>query len=126
VMVHPFDGEAWKSLDNFDTNFTRDARNVRIGFAIDGFIPYNTSVTSYSCWLMFAIPYNLPPSHCMKYEYMFLCLIIPGPDHSGTRPNVMFNSLIEELKQLCEGVQAYDYDQKKKNQHLSCVSMVRT
>jgi hypothetical protein len=31
VMVHPFDGEAWKALDNFDPNFARDAKNVRIG-----------------------------------------------------------------------------------------------
>jgi hypothetical protein len=31
VMVHPSDGEAWKALDNFDPNFARDAKNVRIG-----------------------------------------------------------------------------------------------
>jgi hypothetical protein len=30
VMVHPSDGEAWKALDNFDPDFARDARNVRI------------------------------------------------------------------------------------------------
>jgi hypothetical protein len=37
VMVHPSDSEPWKALDNFDADFTRDARNVRIGLAIDGF-----------------------------------------------------------------------------------------
>jgi hypothetical protein len=60
------------------------------------------STVSYSCWPVFAILYNLPPSLCMKYEYMFLCL------------NVMLKPLIEELKQLWEGVKAYDYDQKQK------------
>jgi hypothetical protein len=50
----------------------------------------------------------------MKYEYMFLCLIIPGPDHPGTHINVMLKPLIEELKHLWEGVEAYDYDQKQK------------
>jgi hypothetical protein len=39
VMVHPFDSEAWKTLDNFDPDFTRDARNVHIGLATDGFSP---------------------------------------------------------------------------------------
>jgi hypothetical protein len=114
VMMHPSDSEAWKALDDFDADFVRDARNVGIGLATDGFSLYNMSVASYSCWPIFVIPYNLPPSLCMKYEYMFLCLIIPGPDYPGTRINVMLKPLIEELKQLCEGVEAYDYDQKQK------------
>jgi hypothetical protein len=98
VMVHPSDSEAWKALDDFDVDFVRDAQNVCIGLATDGFSPYNMSAASYSCWSVFAIPYNLPHSLCMKYEYMFLCLIIPGPDHPGTRLNVMLKPLIEELK----------------------------
>jgi hypothetical protein len=50
----------------------------------------------------------------MKYEYMFLCLIILGLDHPGPHINVMLKHLIEELKQLWEGVKAYDYDQNQK------------
>jgi hypothetical protein len=98
VMVHSSDSEAWKALDEFDPDFIRDARNVCIGLATDGFSPYNTSASLYSCWHVFTIPYNLPPALCMKYEYMFLCLIIPGPDHPGLRINVMLKPLIEELK----------------------------
>jgi hypothetical protein len=115
VMVHPSDSEAWKALDDFDVDFVRDAQNVCIGLATDGFSPYNMSAASYSCWSIFAILYNLPHSLCMKYEYMFLCLIIPGPDHPGTRLNVILKPLIEELKQSWEGVEAYDYDQKEKS-----------
>jgi hypothetical protein len=114
VIVHPPDSEAWKALDDFDADFTRDARNVHIGLVVDGFMPYNMSAVSYCCWHVFAIPYNLPPSLCMKYEFMFLCLIIPGPDHPRACINVMLKSLIEELKHLWEGVEAYDYDQKQK------------
>jgi hypothetical protein len=98
VMVHPSDSEAWKALDKFDPNFARDARNVCIGLMTDGFTPYNSSATSYSCWPVFAILYNLPPALCMKYEYMFLCLIVPSPDHPGPRINVMLKPLIDELK----------------------------
>jgi hypothetical protein len=114
VMVHPSDCEAWKALDDFNTDFARDTWNVRIGLAMDGFTLYNMSAVSYSCWLVFAIPYNLPPSLCMKYEYMFLCLIIPGPDHPRIRINVMLKPLIEELKQLWKGVEVHDYNQKQK------------
>jgi hypothetical protein len=98
VMVHAFDSEAWKALDDIDADFARDVWNVHIGLATDGFSPYNTSAASYSCWPIFAILYNLPPSLCMKYEYMFLCLIIPGPNNPGTCINVMLKPLIEELK----------------------------
>jgi hypothetical protein len=100
VIVHPSNSEAWKALDDFNLDFVRDAQNVRIGLATDGFTPYNTSASSYSCWPVFAIPYKLPPALCMKYEYMFLCLIIPGLDHPRPSINVMLKPLIEELKQL--------------------------
>ena len=114
VMGHPSDGDAWKALDSFDPVFAADARNVRIGLATDGFDPFSTNSAPYSCWPVFAIPYNLPPSLCMKYEFTFLCLIIPGPDHPGPQLNVMLKPLIEELKQLWIGVEAYDYYKKQK------------
>jgi hypothetical protein len=34
----------------------------------------------------------------MKYEHMFLCLIVLGPDNPGPKLNVMMQLLIEELK----------------------------
>jgi hypothetical protein len=66
VMVHPSNSEAWKVLDDFDLDFTKDAWNVRIGLARDGFSPYNMCASSYSCWPVFAISYNLPPTLCMS------------------------------------------------------------
>jgi hypothetical protein len=57
---------------------------------------------------------NLPPSFCMKYEFMFLYLIIPGSDHSGKKLNVMLQPLIEELKELWKGVKAYDVFKSQK------------
>jgi hypothetical protein len=78
VMVHRLDGEAWKWLDRFDADFASDARNVLFGLATNDFDPFCINSTPYSCWLIFVVPYNVPPSLCMKYEFMFLCLIIPG------------------------------------------------
>jgi hypothetical protein len=114
MMVHPSDGEAWKTLDNFDLDFARDARNVRIGLATAGFTPFTESAISYSSWSVFAIPYNLSLALFLKYDHMFLCLIVPGPDNLGPQLNVMMQMLIEELKQLWVGVEAYDYHKKQK------------
>jgi hypothetical protein len=100
VMAHPADTDAWKALDAFDSTFADEVRNVRFGLATDGFSPFNLTATSYSCWPVFAVPYNLPPSLCMKYEFIFLCLVIPGSDHPGTKIDVMMRPLIEELKIL--------------------------
>jgi hypothetical protein len=66
VMVHLSDSEAWKALDDFDPDFVRDVRNVRIGLATDGFSPYNKSASSYSCWLVFC--YSVQPSTYSLYE----------------------------------------------------------
>jgi hypothetical protein len=80
----------------------------------NGFTPFRDNVASYSYWLMFDVPYNLPPSLCMMYEFMFLCLVIPGPDHPGPKINVMLRPLIGELKELWNGVEAYDSHKKQK------------
>jgi hypothetical protein len=57
---------------------------------------------------MFDVPYNLPLTLCMKYEFIFLCLVISGLDHPITKIDVMMRPLIEELKLLWEGVDMYD------------------
>jgi hypothetical protein len=80
-----------KALDNFDPKFASDARNVHIVLAIHGFTPFIMTVASYSCWPVIAISYNLPPALCMKYEFVFLCLVIPRPEHPGVCLNVCFN-----------------------------------
>jgi hypothetical protein len=76
LMVHPSESEAWKVLDSFDADFARDARNVLFKLVTSGFDPFGTNSALYSAWSILAVPYNLPPSLCMKYEFMFLCLII--------------------------------------------------
>jgi hypothetical protein len=112
IMGHSTDREAWNVLDRFDANFASDARYVHFGMALDGFDPFSTNSVPYSCRPIFAVTNNLPPSLCMKFELMFLCLIVPGLKAPGPRINVMLKPLIEELKQLWIGVQAYDYYKK--------------
>ena len=85
VMAHLVDTDAWMALDAFDSSFARDARNVHIGLVTYELSPFNVIVTSYSCWLVFSILYNLPPTLCMKYDLIFLCLVIAGSKHLGTQ-----------------------------------------
>jgi hypothetical protein len=102
VMGHPSDSESWKVLDRFDADFASNVRNVHFRLATDGFDAFSTNSAPYSCCPVFDVPYNLPPSLCMKFEFMFLCLIVPGLDALGPRINVMLKSLIEELKPVAE------------------------
>jgi hypothetical protein len=49
----------------------------------------------------------------MKYHFIFLCLIILSLEHLETKLNVMMRPLVEALKLLCEGVEAYNYYKKQ-------------
>jgi hypothetical protein len=57
-------------------------------------------VTPYSCWPVILTIYNLPPGMCMRPEFMFLSIVIPGPSSPGRNIDVCFRSLIDELTQL--------------------------
>jgi hypothetical protein len=107
-MLHPCHGEAWKQFDADHLDSTEDARNVRLGFATDGFTPYKLNAASYSCWLVFCVPYNLPPGICMKPEYIFLGMVIPGPEHLIKNLSVLFQPLVDELLQPWAGVETWD------------------
>jgi hypothetical protein len=87
-------------------------RNVCIWLATDGFTPFGDNATSYSYEPVF--PYNLSPSLCKKYEFMFLYLVVPGPDHPRIKFNVMPRPLIDEWKELWIGVEAYDSHKMQK------------
>jgi hypothetical protein len=106
IVVHPSNGEAWQALDRFDLEFVGDPRSVRLGLSTDGVTPYTNNSTSYSCWLVFMMPYNLPPNKCMKEGVLFLALIVLGPKDPVTKINVFMQPLIEELKVLWQGVEA--------------------
>jgi hypothetical protein len=49
VMVHPSDAESWTHFNTASPDFARDARNVRIAMATNGFNPFGYEKTQYSC-----------------------------------------------------------------------------
>jgi hypothetical protein len=94
-------------------NLQRDRRSVRLGLSMDGFTPYINNSTSYSCWPVFMMSYNLPPNKCMKERVMFLFLIVPSPKDLVTKINVFIQPLIKELKVMWQGIEAYDSHLKR-------------
>ncbi|XP_026458781.1 uncharacterized protein LOC113359345 [Papaver somniferum] len=109
VMRHPVDSSAWRCADSFFPEFSKEARNVTLGIATDGFNPNGCFGLNYSCWPVILCPYNLPPSMGMKREFSMLCLLISGPRAPGKDIDVYLQPLIEELKELWnDGVMTFD------------------
>jgi hypothetical protein len=105
-MVHPSDGEAWTYFDLIHHEKAREACNVRVALAIDGFNPYGLLAAPYTCWLIFVIPLN-PPGILFQRHTVFLSLIIPR--HPGNNMGVFIEPLVDELITAWEeGVWTYD------------------
>ena len=130
VMRHPADSKAWKHFDKkYYKKFSKDARSVRLGLALDGFNPFGLMSISHSTWPVILIPYNLPPWMCMKQENWIMSMIIPGPKSPGNNIDVYLQPLIDELNVLWEdGVETYDAATKKNSRcmHACCGPLVTT
>jgi hypothetical protein len=74
--------------------------SVWLGLSMDGFQPYSSDSTTYICWPVFVMLYNLPPNKCLKKGFIFLALVIPGPKEPKKQMNIFLRPLIEELKEL--------------------------
>ena len=114
MLTHPSDGSAWKHFDEKHWEKAEEPRHCRIAFSTDGFNPFGLMAASYSCWPVFVMPLNLPPSEIMKRKNIFLTLIIPGPKYPGKNMDVYMQPLKEELQQAWdEGFKTYDAASKK-------------
>lgn len=114
TMRHPADSPAWKHLNATFPNFASEIRNVRLGLSTDGFQPFGQSGQQYSSWPVIVTPYNLPPWICMKEQYMFLTILVPGPRNPKEKLDVFLQPLISELIDLWEvGVPTYDVSLKQ-------------
>jgi len=109
VIVHSFDDEAWKHFNSVHPHFSAESRNVCLGLCTDGFNPFRSFTAPYSCWPVILTIYNLPLGMCMRPEFMFLSMVIPGPSSPGWNIDVCLRPLIDELMQLwSSGALTYD------------------
>ncbi|CAA7029818.1 unnamed protein product [Microthlaspi erraticum] len=108
-IAHPSDAEAWKHFQTVYPSFASESRNVYLGLSTDGFNPFGRHGRQYSLWPVIVTPYNLPPSLCMKWEFLFLTVLVSGPEHPKRSLDVFLQPLIHELQELWNhGVQAFD------------------
>jgi hypothetical protein len=113
VMVHPSNGEAWKHFSSVHPHFSTKSRNVRLGLCTDEFNSFGSFAAPYSCWPVIMTVYNLPPGMCMRPEFMFLSMVIPGPSSPDQNINVCLHPLIDEFTQLWSS-RALTYDISRK------------
>jgi hypothetical protein len=106
-------------------HFLAESRNVRLGLCIDGFNPIGSFAAPYSYWLVKLTIYNLPPGMCIKPEFMFLSIIIPGPSSPGQNINVYLRPLIDELTQLWSS-RALTYDISRKQNFVMRAALIWT
>jgi hypothetical protein len=113
-MRHPGDSMAWKHVDNKYLELASDFHNVRLWLASYGFNPFAMLNVTYTTWSMILIPYNLPPSLCLKQPFWMMSMLIPGPVSLGNNIDVYMEPLIDELKNLwAHGVETWDAKVKK-------------
>jgi len=64
---------------------------------------------SYSVWPGICIPFNFPPSMCMKQSNFILSYLIPGRNAPGSDMDLYCQPLIYDLLDMFEhGVRTYD------------------
>ena len=72
--------------------------------------PFSEQSSGHSTWPVTLCIYNLPPWLCMKWKFIMMPLLIPGPKQPGNDIDVYLKPLIEDLLLLCkdEGVRMWD------------------
>ncbi|XP_056847445.1 uncharacterized protein LOC130498108 [Raphanus sativus] len=99
-LRHPVDSVTWDQMSAKYPTFAAEPRNLRLGLSTNGFNLFNMKNSTYSCWPVLLVNYNLPPDLCMKKENIMRSLLIPGPQKPGNSIDVYLEPLIDDLNQL--------------------------
>jgi hypothetical protein len=71
---------------------------VNLRLYTDGFNPFRSFTTPYSCWSVILKLYNLPSGMCMRLKFMFLSTVIPDHNSLGRNIDICLPPLIDESK----------------------------
>jgi len=125
VIVHPFDGEAWKHFNSVHPQFLPETRNMHLGLCTNKFNLFRSFAAQYSYWSMIFIAYNLPLRMCMRLKFMFLSTVIHNPNSLDRNIDVFLQLLIDELKQLWSSG-TLDYNVFRKQNFLIKETLMQT
>jgi len=107
------------------SHFSFESKNMRLGLYTNGFNPFGSFTAPYSCWPVILTVYNLPAGMCMRPEFMFLSMVIPGPSSPGQNIDVCLRPLIGELMQLWSS-RALTYDISRKQNFVMRAALMWT
>ena len=80
-MHHPSDAIAWQHFNEVYPAFAAESWNIYLCLSTDGFNPIGMNDEAHSLWPVIVTPYNLTLGMCMKREFFYLSVLIPGPKH---------------------------------------------
>jgi hypothetical protein len=80
--------------------FSSDPRNVRFALSTDGINPFNERMSDHSTWPVILTMYNILTWLCQKRKYLFLTILIFGPQQPGFDMDVFLEPVMEEFKKL--------------------------
>ncbi|KAA1084550.1 hypothetical protein PGT21_050274 [Puccinia graminis f. sp. tritici] len=107
IMTDIWDGYIWKQFTgkNESQPFLSKAGNLAFALYIDWFNAFGKSSRKASLGTLILVCLNLPPEKRLKPENVYVAGILPGPkEPTGTQLNNLLLPLIQELKELWEGV----------------------
>jgi Transposase family tnp2 len=100
-------------------SFAKEPRNLVLGMATDGFLPFSDD-KKYSVWPLVFTTYNLPPSSRYKLGLTSCVGIIPGTHDPDTKVNIQ--PFLEIFVDECHYLEAIGwpvYD-KYNDEHFTC------
>ena len=87
---------------------------MRLALALDGVNPFKLSNTNWSTWPVLILIDNLEPWFVTKKFFISLCILISGKrSPSDGNIDVYLRPLLDELKQLWQGVPTLDFSQPR-------------
>lgn len=100
-----FDGDLYHGFHRNELGLFQDRRDIALQMTLDGV--QVTNQRNHEVTPVVLINLNLPPEERVKIENIMASMVIPGPQ-KPKEIDTFLQPLVEELKQLDRGVQAYD------------------
>jgi hypothetical protein len=100
VIAHPADVSQWQDFDKNNPLFSSDPRNVRFALSTDGMNPFNERMSDHSTWPVILTMYNIPTYLCQKRKYLFLTVLVFGPQQPDFDMDVFLEPVMEEFEKL--------------------------
>jgi hypothetical protein len=118
-------GQRYRDLRR--NGFLSESTDIALQMTLDG-VGLTQRGPHFSTCPVILLNNNIPPAERFKKRNILLSLIIPGPEKHKNLDSFLF-PLIEELKQLGQGVQAYDSYNRRSfilRTHMVVVSGIRS